>query len=149
MKMKMSVIIGIIQMTFGILIKGWNAVYFRQWYDFFFEFIPQVRVIHGIREETIFLCSHLPFQLLFDGALFLYMVFLIFYKWGVDWNYRMGLAYKVKEDDVQKTVCPLGYGGTSGGGCQPPSLINTLIGIVLTPGQVIRRLPSCSCDFQN
>ena len=61
------------------------------------------------------------------------MVFLIFYKWGVDWNYRMGLAEKVDG----KTVCPLNYGGTSGGGCQPPSLINTLIGIALTPGAVL------------
>lgn len=41
LKMKYSVIIGVSQMLLGILLKGINAVYFRRWLDFFFEFIPQ------------------------------------------------------------------------------------------------------------
>ena len=30
-------------------------------------------------------------------------------------------------------ICPLNYGGTSGG-CQPPNLITVLINIALAPG---------------
>ncbi len=40
LKMKTSVIFGVAQMLLGILLKGFNNVYFRQWIDFFFEFIP-------------------------------------------------------------------------------------------------------------
>ncbi|UKJ89911.2 vacuolar H+-ATPase subunit [Theileria orientalis] len=59
-KMKFSVIIGFVQMTLGIILKGFNAVYFSSFLDFFFEFIPQLAMM----------CS-------FVG----YMNFLIFYKW--------------------------------------------------------------------
>ena len=67
-KMKLSVIFGIIQMFLGTLLKGLNAIYFNQKLDLFFEFIPMV---------------------VFAVSLFVYMVFLIFYKWSVDWNSRM------------------------------------------------------------
>lgn len=40
MKMKMAVIIGFIQMTFGILLKGINSLISSSYLDFFFEFIP-------------------------------------------------------------------------------------------------------------
>lgn len=40
LKMKMAVIIGVCQMTFGIFLKAVNAVHFRQPLDFIFEFIP-------------------------------------------------------------------------------------------------------------
>lgn len=39
-KMKLSIIIGVIHMTIGILLKGLNAIYFGGYLDFFFEFIP-------------------------------------------------------------------------------------------------------------
>ena len=39
-KMKLSVIIGVIHMLFGIAMKGCNSLYFKNWLDFFFEFIP-------------------------------------------------------------------------------------------------------------
>lgn len=39
-KMKLSVIIGVMQMTLGICMKAANAVYHRSKIDFFFEFIP-------------------------------------------------------------------------------------------------------------
>ncbi|CAM9714605.1 unnamed protein product [Sphacelaria rigidula] len=42
MKMKMSVILGVIQMTFGVCLKAMNAVYFKESLDFFFEFIPMI-----------------------------------------------------------------------------------------------------------
>lgn len=67
-KMKLSVIFGIIQMFMGTCLKGLNAIYFNEKLDLMFEFIPMV----------VFACS-----------LFIYMVFLIFYKWSVDWNSRM------------------------------------------------------------
>lgn len=63
--MKLSVILGITQMSFGILLKGANALYFREYVDFFFEFIP---------------------QLVFSTSLFVYMMVLIVWKWVIDWN---------------------------------------------------------------
>lgn len=65
LKMKTSVIIGIIQMIFGILLKGMNTIYFGNIIDFIFEFIPQI----------IFMC-----------LLFGYLVIMIFIKWGTDWS---------------------------------------------------------------
>jgi len=67
-KMKLSVTFGIIQMFCGTCLKGCNAIYFKQKLDFFYEFVPMV---------------------VFAASLFLYMVFLIFYKWCTDWNSRM------------------------------------------------------------
>ena len=66
-KMKLSVIIGIIQMCCGLLFKCANTVFFRKPLDFFFEFIP---------------------QLVFMLALFGYMVIMIFIKWATEWNYN-------------------------------------------------------------
>lgn len=40
LKMKISVIIAVLQMSMGILMKGFNAMYFKRLVDFFFEFIP-------------------------------------------------------------------------------------------------------------
>ncbi|CAH0478074.1 unnamed protein product [Peronospora belbahrii] len=67
-KMKISVIFGIVQMTFGILLKGWNNLYFRDYSTFFFEFIPQI---------------------VFAVSLFCYMIVLIVMKWSIDWTERM------------------------------------------------------------
>ncbi|KAI9917180.1 hypothetical protein PsorP6_012392 [Peronosclerospora sorghi] len=36
-KMKILLIFGIFQMTFGILLKVWNSLYFREYATFFFE----------------------------------------------------------------------------------------------------------------
>lgn len=141
MKMKMSVILGIIQMTFGIVLKGINALFFRSYLDFFCEFMPMI---------------------LFDIGFFGYMVILIFVKWSINWQERMGKGscgydaagnlggcqlsdnvtscfdYNGKECTAETEVadmCPLDYGG-SGDGCQPPNLITTLINIALQPGSV-------------
>jgi V-type H+-transporting ATPase subunit a len=40
--MKLSVVIGIIHMTWGIMLRGSNALYFRQNVDFIFEFLPMI-----------------------------------------------------------------------------------------------------------
>lgn len=65
LKMKMSIVIGVTQMTFGLLLKTGNAVYFGNMVDLFCECIPQV---------------------IFMLALFGYMVFLIILKWSIDWR---------------------------------------------------------------
>ena len=140
MKMKMSVILGITQMIFGVCLRGINALYFRSYLDLFSEFLPMI---------------------IFAGSLFGYMVLLIFIKWSINWDDRMQLGscnYNLAGEpascklDVEKkcynsvgvpctsaslltTVCALQYGG-SGQGCQPPNLITTLINIALKPGSV-------------
>lgn len=58
--MKFSVIVGFVQMFAGVLLKGSNALFFKEPLDFIFEFIPQV----------LFICSLVG-----------YMDFLIVYKW--------------------------------------------------------------------
>ena len=65
LKMKLSVIFGVGQMTIGILLKGSNCAYSRRWIDFFFEFIPQLLTL---------LC------------LFGYMDYLIIAKWLTNWD---------------------------------------------------------------
>jgi len=142
MKMKMSVVLGIIQMTLGIVLKGVNALYFHSYLDLICEFIPMI---------------------LFDVGFFGYMVILIFVKWSINWDERMqkgscnydingvaGGCQLTDDDDSQcysyngdpcdastevVDLCPLDYGG-SGDGCQPPNLITTLINIALAPGAV-------------
>ena len=64
-KMKMSVIIGVLQMILGLFLKGMNGIYFGDYADFIFEFIPQL----------IFMC-----------LLFGYMILMIYIKWGTDWS---------------------------------------------------------------
>lgn len=40
--MKTAVIFAILQMSLGIMMKGFNSLYFNNMLDFFFEFIPQI-----------------------------------------------------------------------------------------------------------
>ena len=51
-------------MSFGVLQKGINSIYFRNYLDLFFEFIPQI---------------------IFMVLTFGYMDFLIFYKWSTNY----------------------------------------------------------------
>lgn len=152
MKMKMSVILGICHMTFGIILKGMNTIYFKSWVDFITEFIPMI---------------------IFDVAFFGYMVILIFVKWSINWQERMALgtcSYNasgvINQCVLSATnscfnaagnvctiatplnqVCTLGYGGLSGG-CQPPNLITTLINIALKPGVVDEPMYSGQAQVQ-
>lgn len=71
MKMKISVIIAIAQMSLGIFVKAINATYFKRWIEFFFEFFPQIILL---------------------WVLFGYMDLLIIIKWLTDWNGRQNLA---------------------------------------------------------
>lgn len=64
-KMKLSIVIGVIHMTLGIIFKGINNFTDKDFITFFFEFIP---------------------QLVFFMATFGYMVFLIVVKWLTNWT---------------------------------------------------------------
>ena len=151
MKMKMSVILGIFQMTFGVILRGLNAVFFKNWLDFTTEFLPMI---------------------IFDVGLFGYMVVLIFVKWSINWDLRMaqgscsydaygnigrcdptvtscfnvnGIA--CDSNSLLTDVCPLDMGGT-GDGCQPPNLITTLINIALAPGYVAEPMYTGQASIQ-
>lgn len=64
-KMKLAVILGVTQMMFGVMMAGANHAFYKDWLSFWFEWIPQV---------------------LFLGCTFGYMIFLIFFKWCIDWS---------------------------------------------------------------
>ncbi|EDV28211.1 V-type proton ATPase 116 kDa subunit a isoform 1 [Trichoplax sp. H2] len=59
-KMKMSVILGIFQMSFGVVLSLLNHLYFKRTVNIYCEFIPEV---------------------IFLGCIFGYMIGLIFFKW--------------------------------------------------------------------
>uniref|UniRef100_A0A665V7N7 V-type proton ATPase subunit a n=1 Tax=Echeneis naucrates TaxID=173247 RepID=A0A665V7N7_ECHNA len=61
-KMKMSVILGIVHMTFGVILSTYNHLHFRKKYNLYLVFLPEI---------------------LFLLCLFGYLVFMIFYKWLV------------------------------------------------------------------
>ena len=139
MKMKMSVILGITQMMFGVILRGLNCLYFKNYIDLICDVVPMI---------------------LFAGSFFGYMIVLIFTKWSIDWNHRMALGTcnfdadgiaggcstsegscfnaagdKCHDGSPLADVCTLDMGGT-GDGCSAPNLVTTLIGIVLQPGAV-------------
>lgn len=58
-------------MLFGILLKGANNIYFRNWLDFCCEFIPQI---------------------IFLTITFGYMSLLIIIKWAQSWEGRTEMA---------------------------------------------------------
>jgi len=70
-KMKMSVIFGVTQMTLGLCLKLANGIHFKERLDIWFEAVPQI----------IFMLS-----------LFGYMCFIIIYKWLVPWGGNCGRA---------------------------------------------------------
>lgn len=64
-KMKLSIILGISQMLFGVILSAWNYCYFRNYTSIFYEFIPQV---------------------LFLLTIFGYLVGLIIAKWLINYE---------------------------------------------------------------
>ncbi len=64
-KMKQAVLIGITQMTFGILVSATNYLYFGNMLDMYCTFLP---------------------QFIFMVSLFGYLSFLIVYKWIAGWD---------------------------------------------------------------
>eukprot|EP01052_Picozoa_sp_SAG31_P004212 SAG31_NODE_173_length_21354_cov_16.826112_5_plen_314_part_00 len=64
LKMKMSVLLGVAQMVFGIILKATNDLHFKRPLDLYCEFIPQMIFMNGI---------------------FGYMCFMIIKKWSICW----------------------------------------------------------------
>ena len=60
-KMKLSIIIGVIHMMFGVILSLWNNKYFGKSVNIFCEFVPQI---------------------IFLSCLFGYMSLLMFHKWA-------------------------------------------------------------------
>lgn len=87
-KMKLAVTLGVAQMTFGIVISLLNHLYSRDYLHVFFEFVP---------------------RLVFLWCTFGYMIFIVIYKFTVDWTGKESLA---------------------------PNLVQTMIGMFLSPGSV-------------
>ncbi|KAF5349614.1 hypothetical protein D9756_009012 [Leucocoprinus leucothites] len=88
LKMKMSVVLGVIHMTFALCLQVPNHLKFKRTLDIWTNFIP---------------------SMLFLQSIFGYLVICILYKWSIDWS-------------------------TSS--TQPPSLLNMLIAMFLSPGNV-------------
>ncbi|KAF9904954.1 H(+)-transporting V0 sector ATPase subunit a [Linnemannia zychae] len=94
-KMKMSVILGVIHMSFGICMVYQNAKFYRKPIDIIGGFIP---------------------QMLFMQSLFGYLTLMILYKWTVNWFETDAAGHAVRNT--------------------PPSLLNTMIYMFLSPGYV-------------
>lgn len=67
LKMKLSVILGVLQMALGVCMKAANSIYFKNKMDFFFEFVPQIILLL---------------------VLFGYMDLMIICKWCTDFTNR-------------------------------------------------------------
>ena len=65
LKMKLSIIVGVLHMLLGIGIKGANNLNTKKYNHFLFEFLP---------------------QFLFMFIVFGYLIYMIFYKWGTDYD---------------------------------------------------------------
>ena len=49
--MKISLIFGVIHMTFGVLLSVWNKVNHRHYHSIILEFLPQVGVDHDHHDQ--------------------------------------------------------------------------------------------------
>ncbi|KAG1868845.1 V-type ATPase, V0 complex, 116kDa subunit family [Suillus tomentosus] len=87
-KMKMSIVLGVIHMTFALCLQLPNHIKFKRPLDIYANFIP---------------------QMIFLQSIFGYLVVCILYKWSIDWSTR---------------------------DTEPPSLLNMLIAMLLSPGKV-------------
>lgn len=85
-KMKTSVIFGVLQMTLGTVIKGFNAAYFKRWLELIFVALTQICLL---------------------SALFGFMDIMIFIKWTTDWEeVEIGLNDKIKKELLGKMGKP-------------------------------------------
>lgn len=121
MKMKMSVIFGVSQMSLGIFMKAFNAVHFKRPIDFLFEFLPQITLL---------------------WALFGWMDLLIIAKWLTPWEkpqrapgiisvmINMFLGFGAVDDDVDAII-----GGRSGQ--QTISIILLVIALICVPTMLL------------
>jgi len=109
-KMKMSIIIGVIQMSLGIFLHLLNAIHFRNWIDIISEFLPRI---------------------IFLWAIFGYLCFMIFFKWGTDYGSQDLYNFEwANQNNISATELPP-YPGTAGA----PVLLNELIFMILPGGK--------------
>lgn len=76
-KMKMAVILGVMQMMFGVLLNLWNHIYFKDQTPFG----PPKSRLEGFLRRYLNVWSELIPEILFLGSLFGYLVALIVFKW--------------------------------------------------------------------
>jgi len=117
-KMKMSVIFGVVQMSVGLIHRVQNAIYFHKGslfsnLDLWFEAVP---------------------MLIFMWALFGYMCFMIIYKWTLRWVWDD--CFPTYADDGITLVGYEAPGCDRNNCCNPPALITQLINLALKPGDV-------------
>jgi V-type H+-transporting ATPase subunit a len=126
MKMKISVIFGVAQMSLGIFMKAFNAVHFKRPLDFLFEFLPQI---------TLLWC------------LFGWMNLLIIGKWLQYWPdsaarapsiiavmISMFLNFGAVDDNADPII-----GGRSGQ--QSISIILLVVALICVPTMLLGKLP--------
>jgi len=161
-KMKLSVVFGIVQMFAGTMLKGANAIYFGSTIDFFYEFVPMVLFSSSLFVYMVVLIflkwcinwrSRMMSATCMDpdgddwGSIDYAGDWIVCDQSGnglcTPWGYSC-----TGDEDTTAEVCPLGYGGDTGG-CQPPNLITTLINIALDPGTVTEPLYSNQGSIQN
>eukprot|EP00753_Platysulcus_tardus_P014977 PLAT4698.1.p1 GENE.PLAT4698.1~~PLAT4698.1.p1 ORF type:complete len:928 (-),score=549.17 PLAT4698.1:190-2973(-) len=123
-KMKLAIITGVSQMTFGLLLKASNAIYYKEWVDLWFETLPQI---------------------VFLTCIFGYLVFMIFYKWSIDWfaightppllvNILMGSALQIGRplNGTDGTPAPL-YAIDDGSVQAGVQLVLVLLAVLMVP----------------
>ena len=87
LKMKLSVIFGVLQMLLGIILKGLNNLYESDYIEFFFVFIPQIILM---------------------SILFGYMDLLIIFKWNINFNNDLSKAPDIKVIMMDIFLNPMG-----------------------------------------
>lgn len=85
LKMKMSIVLGVIHMSVGIFMHLLNGIKFRKWYNVFCEFVPQI---------------------LFMWCMFGYLVALIVYKWSQDYSYYVDYPPIICNNVTQSREAP-------------------------------------------
>ena len=119
MKMKISVILGVLHMALGIFLRGANHVHFSRKVDFIFEFVPQIVILL---------------------AIFGYMDAMIISKWTTDFSGRTDRAPSIIQTMIALFInlgaLPKGQDAVIGGSArtqQTISLTLVILAVVCIP----------------
>jgi V-type H+-transporting ATPase subunit a len=115
LKMKLSVILGVLQMGLGVCMKALNAAYFKNKLDLIYEFVPQIILLF---------------------VLFGYMDIMIVLKWTTDFTHKESTAPSIISNMIDMAL----NGGAIAPGTvalfksqQVVSILFLLIAIVVVP----------------